>query len=107
MFRFLPRNTDPASASWRPIRTSRRVVFPAPFGPTRPTLSPFASSRSTSAKRRRPPWDFATPLLDPQFAGEYLLVHLAGLELLDDRELPLEFGLVPVALGLPGPRDRV
>src|SRR3989454_617958 len=60
IFRFLPRNTEPASASWRPIRTSRRVVFPAPFGPTRPTLSPFARSRSTSAKRRRPPWDLAT-----------------------------------------------
>src|SRR5216117_4286037 len=61
MFRFFPRKTDPASASWRPIRTSRSVVLPAPFGPTRPSLSPFASSRSTSANRRRPPWDFATP----------------------------------------------
>src|SRR5207249_1510662 len=49
----------------------------------------------------------APHLLDAQLAGEHLLVHLAGLELLDDRELPLEFGLVPVALGLPGPRDRV
>src|SRR3989449_819175 len=139
MFRFLPRNTDPASASWRPIRTSRRVVFPAPFGPTRPTLSPLVSSRSTSAKRRRPPWDFATPsrrttpgpeapvrkerrkaggrrrrlrrlaphLLDPQLAGEDLLVHLARFELLDDRELTLQLRLVPVALRLPGPRDRV
>src|SRR5213592_3553845 len=49
----------------------------------------------------------APHLLDPQLAGEHLLVHLAGLELLDDRELALEFRLVPVALRLPGPRDRV
>src|SRR5438552_15709011 len=45
--------------------------------------------------------------LDPQLAGEHLLVHLAGLEFLDDRELTLELLLMPVALGLPGPRDRV
>src|SRR5438132_2253508 len=45
--------------------------------------------------------------LDPQLAGEDLLVHLAGLELLDDRELPLQLLLVSVCLGLPGPRDRV
>src|SRR5207249_2086542 len=49
----------------------------------------------------------APHLLDPQLAGEHLFVHLARFELLDDRELPLEFRLVPVALGLPGPRDRV
>src|SRR6266480_420786 len=41
--------------------------------------------------------------LDPQLAGEHLLVHLAGLELLDDRELPLQLLLMSVALGLPGP----
>src|SRR5439155_8379379 len=29
----------------------------------------------------------APHLLDPQLAGEHLLVHLAGFELLDDREL--------------------
>src|SRR2546425_2130417 len=52
--------------------------------------------------RRRAPH-----LLDPQLAGEHLLVHLAGLELLDDRELALQFRLVPVALRLPGPRNRV
>src|SRR5213592_3428487 len=46
-------------------------------------------------------------LLDPQLAGEHLLVHLAGLEFLDDRELALQFRLVPVTLRLPGPRDRV
>src|SRR2546427_353862 len=45
----------------RRLVEDEEVVVLAPFGPTRPTLSPFASSRSTSAKRRRPPWDFATP----------------------------------------------
>src|SRR5438309_1087750 len=49
----------------------------------------------------------APHLLDPQLAGQHLLVHLAGLELLDDRELSLQFRLVPMALRLPGPRDRV
>src|SRR5438093_2869913 len=49
----------------------------------------------------------ASHLLDAQLAGEHLLVHLAGLELLDDRELALQLRLVPVPLGLPGPRDRV
>src|SRR3989441_9470018 len=49
----------------------------------------------------------APHLLGPQLAGEHLLVHLAGLELLDDRELALQFRLMPVALRLPGPRDRV
>src|SRR5439155_22491370 len=41
--------------------------------------------------------------LDPQLAGEHLFVHLAGVELLDDRELALQLLLMPVALGLPGP----
>src|SRR5947208_6525979 len=45
--------------------------------------------------------------LDPQLAGEHLLVHLAGLELLDDRQLSLELLLVPVCLGLPRAGDRV
>src|SRR5207249_3286158 len=48
----------------------------------------------------------AAHLLDPQLAGEHLLVHLAGLERLDDRELPLQLLLVPVCLGLPGSSDR-
>src|SRR5439155_4860821 len=49
----------------------------------------------------------APHLLDPQLAGEDLLVHLARLERLDDRELALQFRLMPVALGLPGPSDCV
>src|SRR5438876_5428001 len=49
----------------------------------------------------------APHLLDPQLAGEDLLVHLAGLEFLDDRQLSFELLLVTVGLGLPGPSDRV
>src|SRR5207249_4520356 len=49
----------------------------------------------------------APHLLDPQLAGEHLLVHLARLERLDDRELSLQLRLVPVALRLPGPLERV
>src|SRR5438093_7365723 len=40
----------------------------------------------------------APHLLDPQLAGEHLLVHLAGLELLDDRQLSFELLLVTVGL---------
>src|SRR5438445_3063102 len=49
---------------------------------------------------RRRLWHLAPHLLDPQLAGEHLLVHLAGLELLDNRELALELLLVSVALCL-------
>src|SRR5438046_2017390 len=49
----------------------------------------------------------APHLFDPQLAGEHLLVHLAGLELLDDRELPLQLLLVSVCLGLPRAGDCV
>src|SRR3990170_2700402 len=45
--------------------------------------------------------------LDPQLAGKHLLVHLPGLELLDDRELTSHLLEVARALCLPGPLDRV
>src|SRR2546428_5844687 len=67
------------------------------------------AERETEGARggRRRLWRLAPHPLKPQLAGEHLLVHFAGLELLDDRELALHFFLVSVALGLPGPRDRV
>src|SRR3990172_3719603 len=117
MFRFLPRNTDPAAASWGPVSTSRRVVLPAPVGAARPVLSPLPPPRTRGTwvegepegarGGRRRFRRLAPHPPDPQLAGEHLLVHLAGLELLDDRELALQFLLVSVALRLPGPRDRV
>src|SRR2546427_1670093 len=69
------------------------------------------SSSASLAEGARGGWRrlrrLAPHLLDPELAGEHLLVHLAGLELLDDRELALQFRLMPMALGLPGPRDRI
>src|SRR5437773_4493003 len=72
---------------------------------TRGTL-PEGEAESARGGRRRFR-RLATHPLDPQLAGEHLLVHLAGLELLDDRQLSLELLLMPVRLGLPGPGDRV
>ena len=35
--------------------TLKSVVFPAPFGPIRPWISPTATSRSTASSAWRPP----------------------------------------------------
>src|SRR5207244_12254762 len=72
------------------------------------TRSARAEGEAEGARcRRRRLRRLAPHLLDPQLAGEHLLVHLARFEFLDDRELALQLRLVPVPLGLPGPRDRV
>src|SRR2546427_655556 len=92
------------AASPRNQKRPRSPLAPACDGGGCRTL--LTSSRGARGGRKRFR-RLAPHLLDPQLAGEHLLVHLAGLELLDDRELALQFRLVPVALGLPGPRDRV
>src|SRR5690606_7038354 len=46
------------------IRSSRQrivVVFPAPFGPRKPTISPARTSRSTPRSARTSPYDFVNP----------------------------------------------
>src|SRR5207302_3479551 len=73
-----------------------------------PTRGAFAEGEAEGPRGGR--WrlrHLAPHLLDPQLAGEHLLVHLAGLELLDDRQLSLELLLVPVCLSLPRAGDRV
>src|SRR5206468_2154150 len=71
------------------------------------TRGPLAEGETERARGRWRRFRRLAPhLLDPQLAGEHLLVHLAGLEFLDDRELALHLFLVPVALGLPRPHDR-
>src|SRR5438034_9333765 len=82
-----------------------RDAFEAHDPRTRGSLAEGEAEGTRGGRRRLR--RLAPHLLDPQLAGEHLLVHLAGLELLDDRELTLELLLVPMALGLPGPRDRV
>src|SRR6185437_4841019 len=49
-------------SSWRscPHTQLNNVVFPAPFGPTRPTLSPAATSKLMSCTAWIPPNDFET-----------------------------------------------
>src|ERR1700683_1215177 len=46
--------------SW-PHTQLKSVVLPAPFGPTRPTLSPAWTSKVTSCTAWMPPNDLATP----------------------------------------------
>lgn len=46
---------DPSSGISLPRMSEKRVVFPAPFGPTNPTRSSRLSWRLTSWKRTRPP----------------------------------------------------
>ena len=51
----------PASGEVRPIRTSSRVDFPAPLGPTSPTRSPTHTSRSKPSSALIEPRSTATP----------------------------------------------
>src|SRR2546421_10602413 len=55
---------------------------------TRGALAEGEAERTRGGRRRFR--RFAPHPLDPQLAGEHLLVHLPGLEFLDDRELPFE-----------------
>jgi hypothetical protein len=46
----------------KPLIASMNVVFPAPFGPIRPTSCPSRTSRSASTSARTPPKLTDTPL---------------------------------------------
>ena len=48
-------DTVPASGRVRPSTISIVVVLPAPFGPSRATVSPGAMARSTERTARTPP----------------------------------------------------
>ncbi len=51
----------PASGFNRVVSTRTNVVLPAPFGPSRPSTVPRATSRSTSTRARTSPKDFDRP----------------------------------------------
>ena len=56
-----PSRTVPASAASFPARILSSVVLPAPFGPTMPTLSPRARSRSSPRNSVRDPEPLRQP----------------------------------------------
>src|SRR6476661_8164929 len=51
MVSFLGTETSPSSGRSSPVIIRKRVVFPDPFGPTRPTFSPGLSWKAASTKR--------------------------------------------------------
>src|ERR1700690_1677888 len=55
---------SPSSLRNCPQTQLNSVVLPAPFGPTRPTLSPSPTSKLMSLTACTPPKDFATPCSD-------------------------------------------
>src|SRR5215467_12182698 len=54
--------TLPASGSIIPHVIRKLVVFPAPLGPNRPTISPESTSKSTPSTTRREPYVFTRPV---------------------------------------------
>ncbi len=53
--------TVPSSGVWMPAATFISVDLPAPLPPTRPTISPAATSKSTPRSAMTPPKDFLIP----------------------------------------------
>jgi hypothetical protein len=53
---------DPVLGEVKPAMISNRVVFPAPFGPMMPRISPGRTTMSTPLTARMPPNDRLTPL---------------------------------------------
>ena len=53
--------TVPPSESIRPMVMRKLVVLPAPLGPSRPTTSPWSTSKSTPLTTWRRPYHFSNP----------------------------------------------
>src|ERR1700722_11039108 len=66
-----PMLTDPRPAVTNPVTASIRVVFPAPFGPITPWISPGATSTDTSCRA-------FTPLKDTDRPSTRSLLGTAG-----------------------------
>src|SRR4030095_2095230 len=64
MVSFFGTDTSPSSGDSSPTIILKRVVFPAPFGPTRPTLSPGFSWNEASTNRIWRPYCLLTRVKD-------------------------------------------
>ena len=60
----LPIRIVPAVGSRTPRIMLMLVVLPAPFGPSRPTISPALTSKETSSTATRSPYSFRMPATD-------------------------------------------
>src|SRR5215471_11390871 len=59
-------------------RTPSVVVLPAPFGPSKPTISPGATSKETSSRTRRPPRSATSRLTEIAGGAVTRRKHSAG-----------------------------
>ncbi len=92
MVSFFGTVTSPSSGDSSPMIMRKRVVLPAPFGPTRPTFSPGFSWKDASTKRICLPYcllTLANEIMNPQ---AYNIVHpwidmMARMSLTDYRTL--------------------
>src|SRR5690606_25572346 len=57
---FLLYSITPSSATWYPLIVWKSVVFPAPFGPMIPTISPLSTEKDTSFTATKPANRFVT-----------------------------------------------
>src|SRR5256886_2856350 len=56
------KTTSPAAGAKRPVSALKSVVFPEPFGPITPTVSPSATTTSTPSRATSPPKRTVSPV---------------------------------------------
>src|SRR6266566_3288457 len=56
------KTTSPAAGAKRPVSALKSVVFPEPFGPITPTVSPSATTTSTPSRATSPPKRTESPV---------------------------------------------
>ncbi len=86
-----------------PVSRLNRVVFPAPFGPTRACTVPAVTSRSTGPTARKPPKVFVSRRVRSTVAGGPVLVSVVLFVLM----APSRVGVGGRAGGRPGPGRAV
>ena len=93
-----PMKTSPRSAPTRPHSIATVVDLPAPFGPSRPTISPAPTASDRSATTARPPYDLQRPwassIGSPSGTSATLASRRAGAQ---RAKRPIDSGAAPTA----------
>jgi hypothetical protein len=92
--------TVPASGRCTPAAIFMSVDLPAPLPPSRPTISPAATSKSTPRSARTPPKDFSTRLSSRRhfFSSRAARPELVDVLLVDDQDARVDRGLHRLAV---------